>query len=213
MENGIEDYDLLLEGNKSLLAECDDFCYHCEDLQAELVEAHSGAKKKIADLEAKVEFAKAHSADNAATGKKHLRGFDDELVCDLAELRTLYVRNAQAIGGLCSPMPEGEPSAMDCLLDMFGGVNENFATTAVEGALTMAGDSIDLEAMQDVAVSSSADVLHAGQDVRRFAHTVVKNWWHSFDYNYVSPAIHAKHEKVPLFCGDSYPTIALLRLR
>jgi hypothetical protein len=29
MENGIEDYDLLLEGNKSLLAERDDFRYHC----------------------------------------------------------------------------------------------------------------------------------------------------------------------------------------
>jgi hypothetical protein len=32
MENGVEDYGLLLEGNKSLLAERDDFCYHCEDL-------------------------------------------------------------------------------------------------------------------------------------------------------------------------------------
>jgi hypothetical protein len=32
VENGIEDYDLLLEGNKSLLAERDDFHYHCEDL-------------------------------------------------------------------------------------------------------------------------------------------------------------------------------------
>jgi hypothetical protein len=29
VENGIEDYDLLLEGNKSLLAERDDFRYHC----------------------------------------------------------------------------------------------------------------------------------------------------------------------------------------
>jgi hypothetical protein len=32
VENGNKDYDLLLEGNKSLLAERDDFCYHCEDL-------------------------------------------------------------------------------------------------------------------------------------------------------------------------------------
>jgi hypothetical protein len=40
---------------------------------------------------------------------------------------------------------------------------------------------------------------------------VVKNWWHSFGYNYVLAAIHAKHEKVPFFY--SHPTIALLRLR
>jgi hypothetical protein len=31
MDNGVEDYNLLMEGNKSLLAECNDFCYHCED--------------------------------------------------------------------------------------------------------------------------------------------------------------------------------------
>jgi hypothetical protein len=46
-------------------------------------------------------------------------------------------------------MPEGEPSAMDYLRwlsteisglpDMFGGVNENFITAVVEGALVMAG--------------------------------------------------------------------------
>jgi hypothetical protein len=32
VENGVEDYDLLLEGNKSHLAKRYDFCYHCEDL-------------------------------------------------------------------------------------------------------------------------------------------------------------------------------------
>jgi hypothetical protein len=172
VENGIEDYDLLLEGNKSLLAQCDDFRYHCDDLRAELVEVRSGSKEQIADLEAKVEFAEAHSTDVAAAGEKHLKDFEDELVRDLAELRTLYVCNAQAIGGLCSPMPEGEPSAADYLrwvstdisdlLDMFGSVNENLSTTAVKGALTMAANSVDLEAVQDVVVSSGADVLPAG---------------------------------------------------
>jgi hypothetical protein len=58
VDNGIEDYDLLLEGNKSLLAERDDFHYCCEDLQAELVVVCSGAKMKIADLEAKVSLPK-----------------------------------------------------------------------------------------------------------------------------------------------------------
>jgi hypothetical protein len=103
-------------------------------------------------------------------------------------------------------MPEGEPSTTNYLrwlsteisglLDMFGSVNENFATTAFEGALAMASDSVDLEAMQDAAVSSGADILPVGRDVRRAAHVVVKNWWRSFGYNYVLAAIHAKHEKV-----------------
>jgi hypothetical protein len=206
VDNGIEDYDMMLEGNKSLLAECDDFRFCCEDLQVELVEVHSDAKKQIADLEAKVESAEAHSVDIAATDERRLKDFEDELIRDLVELLTLYVPNAQAIGGLCSPMHESEPLAVDYLQwlsieisglpDMFGGVNENFATTAVKGALAMAGDPVDLEAMQDATVSSSADILPTGQDVRRVVCAVVKNWWHSFGYNYVLATIHAKHEKV-----------------
>jgi hypothetical protein len=84
VDNGIEDYDLLLEGNKSLLAERDDFHYHCKDLWAELAEERSGAGKQIADLEAKIKFAKTHSADVAAAGEKSLQDFKDELVHDLA---------------------------------------------------------------------------------------------------------------------------------
>jgi hypothetical protein len=177
VENGIEDYDLLLEGNKSLLAERDDFRYHCEDLQAELAEVCSRAKKQIADLEVKVESAEGHSAEVAAAGEKRLKDFDDEVICDLAELRTPCVRNTQAIGGLCSPRLKGEPSAVDYLRwlsteisgisDIFGGVNENIATAVVEGALATAGDSVDLEVVQDAAVSSGAGILLAGRDVRR----------------------------------------------
>jgi hypothetical protein len=54
-------------------------------------------------------------------------------------------------------MPMGEPSAEDYLRwlsveftglpDMFGGVNENFDTATIEGALVMAGDSVDLAIM------------------------------------------------------------------
>jgi hypothetical protein len=51
VDNGLDDYNLLMEGNKSLLAERNDFCYRCEDLKAELAEAHSDAQKKTADLE------------------------------------------------------------------------------------------------------------------------------------------------------------------
>jgi hypothetical protein len=117
----------------------------------------SCAKKQIADLEVKVKSAEAHIADIATAGEKSSQDFKDELVRDLVELRTLYVHNAQAIRGLCSPMAEGEPSSVDYLrwlsteisglLDMFGGVNENFATATVEGALAIAGDSVDLDAV------------------------------------------------------------------
>jgi hypothetical protein len=65
VDNGIEDYDMLLEGNKSLLVERDDLHFRCEDLQAELAEVRSDTKKQIVDLEAKVEFAEAHSVDVA----------------------------------------------------------------------------------------------------------------------------------------------------
>jgi thioredoxin-related protein len=115
VDNGIQNYDLLLEGNKSLLVDRDDLCYYCEDLQAELAEVRSGAKKQIANLEVKVESVEAHSIDVVATGERCLKDFEDELIRDLVELQTLYVCNAQAIGGLCSPMPEGEPSTVDYL--------------------------------------------------------------------------------------------------
>jgi hypothetical protein len=78
---------------------------------------------------------------------------------------------------------------------MCGGVNVNFATAVVNGALAMAGDSVDLEAVHDAVVSSSADFLPTGQDVRRSVHVVVNNWWRSFGYIYVLAAIRAKNEK------------------
>jgi hypothetical protein len=39
---------------------------------------------------------------------------------------------------------------------MFGGINENFVTPAVEGALMMVGDSVDLDALQSTTTESSA---------------------------------------------------------
>jgi hypothetical protein len=88
-----------------------------------------------------------------AHGEKHLRDFEDGLVRKLEELCGLYAGNVQTIRGLYSQMAVEEPSAEDYLLwlskkvsslpEMFGGVNENFATTAIEGALVMVGDSVD----------------------------------------------------------------------
>jgi hypothetical protein len=59
VDNGVDDYNLLLEGNKSLLAERNDFHYRCEDLKDELAEAHYDAQKKTTDLESRVRAAEA----------------------------------------------------------------------------------------------------------------------------------------------------------
>jgi uncharacterized protein YydD (DUF2326 family) len=62
VDNGIEDYSLLMEGNKSLLAEHNDFYYCCEDLKAELAMVCSDAKKRTTDLEARVKASKLTSS-------------------------------------------------------------------------------------------------------------------------------------------------------
>jgi hypothetical protein len=67
-----------------------------------------------------------------------------------------------------------------------------FSTAAIEGALAMAGDLIDL----DAAAESRADILPAGHDVRRAALAVSKKWWRLFGYNYVLSVIRAKQEEV-----------------
>jgi hypothetical protein len=99
-----------------------------------------------------------------------------------------------------------EPSAVDYLCwllevvsglpEMFSGVNETFATAAIEGALVMAGDSVDLDVVRGTTSESGADVLPAGPDRRRAARAFLKKWWHSFGYNYVLSAIPAKREEV-----------------
>jgi hypothetical protein len=90
----------------------------------------------------------------AAAGEKHISDFEGALVKDLVGLCGLYEHNIQSIRGLCSLMPEGEPSTMDYirrlsvevtgLPEVFAGVNENFISAAVEGTLTMAGDSVNI---------------------------------------------------------------------
>jgi hypothetical protein len=55
---GVEDYTLLMEGNKRLVAERDDFHHCCEGLDAEVAEVRSYAKKKVADLEMRVSLPK-----------------------------------------------------------------------------------------------------------------------------------------------------------
>jgi hypothetical protein len=74
---------------------------------------------------------------------------------------------------------------------MFSGVNENFASAAIEGALAMAGDSVDLDTVRGVATESSADVLPVESGVQRAMRAVLKKWWHWSDYDYMLAAICA----------------------
>jgi hypothetical protein len=90
------------------------------------------------------------------------------------------------------------------LLDMFRGVNENFATAAIEGALAMVEDSIDLDVVRGSTAKSGADVFPAGHNVRSVMRAVSQKWWRSFGYDYVLAAIRANHEKVLVYLRISF---------
>jgi hypothetical protein len=112
---------------------------------------------------------KTRCAEVSTASDKRLIDLEAELTSDLMELQKLYIHNIRGIGGLCSLMPEGHPSATDYICwvfkevadlpKVFAGVNENFISATVEGALLMAGDSIDLDAVVDAAATSSANIL------------------------------------------------------
>jgi hypothetical protein len=109
----IEDYNLLQEGNKNLLAKCDELRYHSKDMDSELARVRSSVAEDIAALESRIRFAEAHSMEVATVGEKCLSNFDGELIEDLAGMCALYECNIQSMGGLCLPMPESEPSVVD----------------------------------------------------------------------------------------------------
>jgi uncharacterized protein involved in exopolysaccharide biosynthesis len=48
MASGLEDYDLVMEGNKSLLAERNTLHECSEDIESELMKAHASASENIA---------------------------------------------------------------------------------------------------------------------------------------------------------------------
>jgi hypothetical protein len=82
-------------------------------MEDELKKTCSDSTVSIAALKAKVKSAEAHNAEVAATGDKRLSDFEAELIRDLVGLRKLYIHNVQSIGGLCSPMPMGDPSVVN----------------------------------------------------------------------------------------------------
>jgi hypothetical protein len=124
----------------------------------------------------------------------------------LERLHEMYADKAQSIGGLCSVMSTEEPSVEDylnwlsegmaVLPDMFSGVNENFASVAIEGALALAGSSVDLEVVRVAASKSCMDALPAASSVWKAARAVLKKWWRSFGYDYVLAMIRAQQSKV-----------------
>jgi chromosome segregation ATPase len=80
VDTGIEDYDLFLEGNKSLLADHNELRYRSEDLESELAKVRSSAAESIAVLEARIKSAEAHNMDVAAASEKRLKDFESEFI-------------------------------------------------------------------------------------------------------------------------------------
>jgi hypothetical protein len=206
MDLNMADYDLVVAGNKKLASERVQLNLHCGSLQAEMAQICFDADKHIFDLEAKVKFAVTCSVEIAAEGNKKLKDFKSELVQKLGGLHEMYADKVWTIGGLCSPVSVEEPSVKDYLNwfseegaglpDLFCGVNEKFATAAIEGALILAGDSVDLEAVWVASSESGTDVLPTRSSVRKASLAVSKKWWHSFAYDYVLSVIHAQQVKV-----------------
>jgi hypothetical protein len=192
--------------NASLLDERNNSRYKCEDLEAKLKKIRSDSTAGITALEAKVKSVETHSAKVAAANSKRLSDFETELAKELPGLRKSFVRSIHSMGGLCSLMLEGNLSIayyiywfsveVSGLPEVFADVNENFISAVVKGTLMMAGESIDLGALQDAASISEADILPMDRDVRRAACAVSKKWWRSFGYDYVLGAIHAKLHEV-----------------
>jgi hypothetical protein len=204
--SGLEDYELLMKGNRSLLAECDALHDRAKDLESELTKAHASAIENIAALEARIRSAEVHTVDVAAAGEKCFGDFEKQLIMDLVELRVLYECNFQSIGGMCSPMPENEPSVVDYirwisaevngLPEVFAGMNKNFVSAMVRGHSRDGRGSIDLAALHASTADSGANILPVERDVRRAACAVLQKWWRSFGYNSVLAAIQARLREV-----------------
>jgi hypothetical protein len=206
MDHNAEDYDLVVAGNRKLASKSGQLKLHCESMQVEVAQVCFDADECIADLEVKVKSAETHSVEIAAEGDKNLRDFESGLVRKLEGLREMYVDKVQTIEGLCSPMSMMEPSVEDYLNwlseqvvglpDMFCDVNENFATAAIEGALALVSDSVDLDVMRVAASEGDTDVLPTVSSMQKAARAISKKWWHSYSYDYVLSVIRAQQAQV-----------------
>jgi hypothetical protein len=95
--------------NSSLLSEHKGAHWKCEDHENDLKKTNANNAACIAALEATVKSIEARSSEVATAGNKRLSDFEAELSRDLMELWELYVHNFCSIGGLCLPLPEGNP--------------------------------------------------------------------------------------------------------
>jgi hypothetical protein len=59
---------------------------------------------------------------------------------------------------------------------MFSGVNENFTTAVIEGAVAMARDLVDLDVVRGTTTESGADVLPTGDNIRRATWVASMKW-------------------------------------
>jgi hypothetical protein len=172
LEAGIEDYELLRDGNNSLLVECNALQDQVIDLESKLAEDKARAAKDIAALEVKVVSAEARAMDEAASGEKHFVDFEKEFTEDFAGLRKAYERNIQSLGGFCSLILNCEPSIGDyvrwlstevaCLPERCLPMSTRILSQSRSRVLVMAGDSIDLAALQASAADSGADIVPGG---------------------------------------------------
>jgi hypothetical protein len=115
-------------------------------------------------LEDELKKARSDSVVSIAASDMRLSDFEAELIRDLAGLQKLYTHNIRS-----TPMSEGDPSVVDYirwlsmevggLPEMFASVNKNFISAAVEGALVMDDESVELNTLQDAAAVSGADIL------------------------------------------------------
>jgi hypothetical protein len=95
----------------SLLSEHNDTHWRCEDLENDLKKAGAESATCIAALESNVKSVETHCEDLSAASDKQLSDLEAELTRDLIGFQKLYIHNVHGMGGLCLPMPEGDPSA------------------------------------------------------------------------------------------------------
>jgi hypothetical protein len=84
------------------------------------------------------------------------------------------------------------------LPQIFASANEDFVSVAVEGVLEMVRgeSSVDLDALQRVAVSCGTTILVSPHDVKRVVRTIVRGWWRHFGYKAALSAAEAKLHQV-----------------
>jgi hypothetical protein len=113
LEEEIESYDLLKNGNDSLLEECNNARYQVVDLESELEKVKASGEGDISTSKVRLAAAEARVVDDLAAVEKSLVDFRTELTEDLAGLCEVYECNIQCLNGICSPIPDGTPSAKD----------------------------------------------------------------------------------------------------